>query len=95
MAQVIAFDRRATHRIVSDPSVLDHANDVDALIQRAITYLEPAGILALGYNDPPLYNGIRWAHDALQDARAVIHEGLDLYAGSIAIDPYSVGNDAA
>ena len=111
----LAYDRRARHAVISEVSALDIANDVDAELQRAedqhalgITYLEPGHLLALGYGDRELvraftvaHGAVVAAHEAVQRARERVHDGLDLLAESVAVDPYLatahvyVGGDAA
>ena len=57
---LIQFDRRATHRIFSEPVALDTINDVTALSDEAIKYLEAIHWLALGTGD---------AHPGQRDSR--------------------------
>ena len=59
---LIQFDRRATHRIFSEPVALDTINDVTALSDEAIKYLEAIHWLALGTGDEHLVKGIAAAH---------------------------------
>jgi hypothetical protein len=95
------YDRRARHAVISEVSALDLANDVDALAATAITYLEPSHLLALGHNDAELVHGIAVAYAALKDLRTRVHDGLDLLAESVVVDPYlaveyaASGHDAA
>lgn len=97
---VIAFDRRARHRVVSDPSALDVANDVDADAQEAIVHLARAHFLALGAGDAQLVRELNTAGRRLVHLRRRLHEGLDLLNASVEVDPYLAvqyggGTDAA
>lgn len=87
---LIAFDRRATHRIVSDPSVLDIANDVDADAQEAVTLIQNAHFMALGTGNEQLVRVIGRLGSKVVHIRTLVHQGLDLYAESVAVDPYKV-----
>jgi len=85
---VLAYDRRATHRIVSDPSVMDLANDADADAQEAISHLGNAHWLALGTGNEQLVRELVVIGSRLHHIRQLIHTGLDLYAESAVVDPY-------
>lgn len=85
---VLQFDRRATHRIVSEPVCLDIINDVDALAQEAIAYLEPAHLLALQSGDQHLVRGITVAHAKVKAIHAKAHETAALLTESVRVDPY-------
>jgi hypothetical protein len=89
---VIAFaphyDKRATHRIVSDPSVLDIANDIDADAQEAISLAHNAHFMALGTGNDALVRVIQRLGSKVTHIRVLTHAGLDLYAESVAVDPY-------
>ena len=54
MGQMIAFDKRARHRVVSEPSTLDIANDADAEAQDAIAHIARAHFIALGTGNQQL-----------------------------------------
>lgn len=96
VASVVSFDRRATHRVISEPVVLDLANDVDALAQEAIAYLEPAHLLALGTGDRDLVRALAVAHGKVKNIREVVHAGVALLDQSYIVDPYrAVSPDAA
>ena len=82
------FDKRATHRIFSEPVALDLVNDVDALAQEGIKYLEAAHWLALGTGDAQLVRGIVVAHGRLTAIREITHRCAGLIEDSIRIDPY-------
>lgn len=86
----VPYDRRAIHRVVSDPSVLDIANDCDADAQEAIAHLWNANYLALGTGNGTLVDEINAAGKKLQDIRERIHFGLDLLRESARVDPYRI-----
>jgi hypothetical protein len=85
---LIQFDRRATHRIFSEPVALDMVNDTDALAQEALTYLEAAHWLALGTGDRALVRGIAVAHARLTEIRRIAHHCAALIEESTKVDPY-------
>ena len=89
------FDKRATHRIISDPPALDILNDATALTQKAIKYLEAAGWIALGYGDDDLTKGINVAHECLAEIRALSRSAAGLLEQSIPVDPYAAAQYAA
>ena len=96
MAAVVNFDRRATHRVISEPVALEMAMDVDALAQEAITYLEPAHLLALGKRDNDLVRALVVAHAKVKQIRETVHAGVALLEDSYVVDPYhAVSPDAA
>ena len=82
------FDKRATHRIFSEPVALDAINDVDALAQEGLKYLEAAHWLALGTGDAQLVRGITVAHDRFTAIRHIAHHAAALVEESIRVDPY-------
>jgi hypothetical protein len=84
---IIDFDRRATHRVVADPTVLDLANDVDAEAQEAIALVANAHFLALGTGNAELVRVLGRIGSKVTHIRVLTHEGLDLYAESIKVDP--------
>jgi len=85
---LVHFDRRATHRIVSEPVCLDIINDVDALAQEAIAYLEPAHLLALRSGDAALVRGITVAHAKVKAIHAMAGETAALLTDSAQVEPY-------
>lgn len=89
------FDRRAVHRIISDPVALDVVNDATALSQRAIDHLNAAGWIALGYGDAQLSKGIQVAFDCLQELRALSRSAAGLLEQSVPIEPYAAVQYAA
>jgi hypothetical protein len=89
------FDKRATHRIFSEPVALDLVNDVDALAQEGIKYLEAAHWLALGTGDAHLVRGIAVAHGRFVAIRELTHRAAALVEDSIRIDPYIAVEAAA
>ena len=82
------FDKRATHRIFSEPVALDLVNDHTALVQRAIQHLEASHWLALGTGDPLLVKGIGVAHACLKELLALSHNAAGLIEESVKVDPY-------
>ena len=82
------FDKRATHRIFSEPVALDLVNDVDALAQEGIKYLEAAHWIALGTGDAQLVRGIVVAHGRLTAIREITHRCAGLIEESVRVDPY-------
>lgn len=80
MAVVIPFDRRATHRVISDVSAFDRILDVDALAQdgigaannvrflhnEVIVLARAAHFRALGTGDSELVRLIGQIHDSAQ-----------------------------
>ena len=89
------FDRRATHRIFSEPVALDVVNDVDALAQEAERYLEAIHWIALGTGDRDLVNGIAATHVRVHGIRDLAHNAAGLIGESIVIDPYRAVEVAA
>jgi hypothetical protein len=82
------FDRRATHKIFSEPVAIDIVMDVDALAQEAISFLEAAHWIALGTGDAHLVRGINLAHARLGNIREITHRCAGLIEESEKIDPY-------
>lgn len=89
------FDRRATHRIFSEPVALDITMDVDALAQEGIKYLEAAHWLALGTADAALVRGISVAHARFTAIREITRRAAGLIEESLVIDPYIAAEVAA
>lgn len=89
------FDRRATHRIFSEPVALDVVNDVDALAQEATEYLTAAHWIALGSGDKHLVKGIAVAADRIARIRQLTHMAAGLIEESIRVDPYMAVEAAA
>ena len=82
------FDKRARHRIFSEPVALDVVNDATALTQRALKYLEASHWIALGYADAELVKGITVAFECLQELRALSRSAAGLIEQSVPVDPY-------
>ena len=89
------FDKRATHRIFSEPVALDLVNDLTALTDEGIKYLEAAHWLALGTGDAQLVRGINVAHARLVAIRDLTHQGAALLSVSTIVDPYRAVEYAA
>ncbi len=87
MSNVIAFDKRARHRVVSEPSSLDLANDADAQAR--------AHFLALATGNQQLVRELTVAGARVVDVRRLIHTGLDLLHESLEIDPYQLSGPGA
>ena len=100
---LIQFDRRATHRIFSEPVALDTINDVQALAQEietadlavALKCLVAANWLAIKTGDAELVRGINLAHDRVfraigrtQAIRDRANAAAGLVEESLVIDPY-------
>ena len=88
------FDRRATHRIFSEPVALDLVNDLTALTDEAIKNLEAVHWIALGTGDAHLVRGITVAHGRLTDIRALSHQAAGLIDQSVRIEPYLAAKHA-
>ena len=82
------FDKRATHRIFSEPVALDLVNDMSALLAEAIKYLEASHWLALGTGDAQLVRGITVAHGRMAQMRELTHNAAALIEDSVRVDPY-------
>ena len=95
MGQMISFDKRAKHRIVSEPSTLDIANDADAEAQDAIAHIARAHFMALATGNPQLVRELTVAGSRVVDIRRLIHTGLDLLHESLEIDPYQLSGPGA
>ena len=89
------FDKRATHRIFSEPVALDLVNDMTALANEAIKYLEASHWLALGTGDAQLVRGLTVAHGRLMQMRELTHSATSMIADSIVVDPYRAAEVAA
>ena len=88
MAAVIDFDRRATHRVISDVTTFDRIMDVDALAQESIALLHNAYFKALGTGDETLLRTIRLIGGKVTHIRHIAQEGAALVAESMTVDPY-------
>ena len=88
MTNVIHFDRRATHRIFSEPVALDVINDVTALADESVKYLEAIHWIALGTGDAHLVRGIAAVHARVLGIRDRANAAAGLVEESLVIDPY-------
>ena len=95
VVNVIAFDRRATHRIFSEPVALDVINDVSALSGEAITFLEKLHWIALGTGDAHLVRGIAAVHARVLGIRDRANAAAGLVEDSLRIEPYLAAQYAA
>jgi hypothetical protein len=82
------FDRRATHRIISEPVTIEMVMDTDALAQEGIAFLEASHWIALGTGDKALVRGIARAHACFAGIREITRRGAELIEHSQAIEPY-------
>ena len=92
---LIHFDRRATHRIFSEPVALDTINDVTALSDEAIKYLEAIHWIALGTGDAHLVNGIAAVHARVLGIRERANTAAGLVEESVRVEPYLAAQHAA
>lgn len=92
---VIQFDKRATHRIFSEPVALDVVNDVDALAQEILRFLEAVHWIALGTGDPHLVRGIAAIHARVIGIRDRAHGAASLIEQSVRVEPYRAVEYAA
>ena len=91
---LIHFDKRAAHRIFSEPVALDVINDVDALAQESIQFLEAVHWIALGTGDAHLVKGIAAIHARVIGIRDRAHNAAGLVEQSIRIDPFAAAQCA-
>ena len=89
------FDKRATHRIFSEPVALDLVMDVTALVDEMLRYLEAGHWIALGYADEHLVKAFQVAHEKAIAIRERTHGATALIADSIVVDPYRAAEVAA
>ena len=89
------FDRRATHRIFSEPVAIETVMDVDALAQEGMQFLEAAHWIALGHGDADLLRGINVAHARLSHIREITRRAAGLIDESLVVDPYRAAEAAA
>ena len=92
---LIRFDRRATHRIFSEPVALDVINDVTALASEAVKYLEAIHWIALGTGDAHLVRGIAAVHARVLGIRDRANAAAGLVEESLRIEPYLAAQYAA
>lgn len=82
------FDRRATHRIVSEPVVMDMVLDTTALADEGIRFLEATHWLALAIADKDLIRGLNRAHACMVGIRDIARAGAALIESSQSVEPY-------
>ena len=82
------FDRRATHRIISEPVAVEMTLDTSALAQEGMTFLAAANWIALTIGDDALINGINRAHACFSGILEITRRGAELIENSVAIEPY-------
>ena len=102
MTNVIHFDRRATHRIFSEPVALDYINDATAHVHRIHSLHDDINEInqamhwiSLGVGDEHLVNGAIRIHDKLLAATdelsallATVLGAAGLVEQSVIVDPY-------
>ena len=88
MTNVIHFDKRATHRIFSEPVALDVINDVTALADESVRFLEAIHWIALGTGDAHLVRGIAAVHARVIGIRDRANFAAGLVEESLVVDPY-------
>ena len=89
------FDKRATHRIFSEPVALDVINDVTALSDEALRFLEAIHWIALGTGDAHLVKGIAAVHRRVMGIRDRANAAAGLVEESLRIEPYLAAQYAA
>jgi hypothetical protein len=82
------YDRRATHRVVSDVSCFDRIMDVDALSQEVIGLCHNAHFQALGTGNESLVRTIQYIGGKVVHIRRIAQEGAALLDESMVVDPY-------
>ena len=88
MQNVIQFDRRATHRVISDVSAFDRILDVEADAMEAMTLLANAHFQALGKGDEVLVRTIQRVGGKVVHILRTAQEGAALLEDSVTVDPY-------
>lgn len=82
------YDRRATHRVVSDVTAFDRIMDVDALSQECIALAYNAHFQALGTGNETLIRTIQRIGGKVVHIRRIAQEGAQLLSDSMTVDPY-------
>jgi hypothetical protein len=82
------FDRRATHRIISEPVAVGMTLDTLALADEGMTFLSACNWIALAIGDKDLVRGINRAHSCFAGIREIARQGAALIENSTAIEPY-------
>ena len=82
------FDRRATHRIFSEPVAIEAVMDLTARAMRGMEVMEALHWIALGIGDSDLVKGIAMAHAEFTNMRDALRGYAGLIEQSVAIDPY-------
>jgi hypothetical protein len=89
------FDRRATHRIISEPVAVGMTLDTLAFADEGMALLAAANWLALSAGDKALVKGINRAHSCFAGIREIARQGAALIENSPAIEPYRAMEVAA
>ena len=87
-APTVNYDRRATHRVISDVSAFNRILDVDALSQEAIGLCHNAHFQALGTGNDSLVRTIQRIGGKVVHIRRIAQEGAQLLEQSVTVDPY-------
>jgi hypothetical protein len=89
------FDRRATHRLISEPVAVGMTLDTLALADEGMTFLSACNWIALAIGDKDLVRGINRAHSCLAGIREIARQGAALIETSQAVEPYLATEMAA
>jgi hypothetical protein len=82
------FDRRATHRLISEPVAVEMTLDTLALADEGRRFLEACNWIALTIGDKDLVRGINRAHSCFIGIRDIARAGAALIESSQAVEPY-------
>jgi hypothetical protein len=82
------FDRRATHRLISEPVAIEMTLDTAALADEGSHFLEACNWIALAIGDKELVKGINRAHACFKGIREIARQGAALIESSQAVEPY-------
>ena len=92
MAAVIPFDqhydRRATHRVISDVSAFDRIMDVEADAMECVVLLKNAELKVLGTGDTELVRIWQRVGGKVVHILRTAQEGAALLEQSVTVDPY-------
>jgi hypothetical protein len=89
------FDRRATHRLISEPVAVGMTLDTLALADEGMTFLSACNWIALAIGDKDLVRGINRAHSCFAGIREIARQGAALIETSQAVEPYLATEMAA
>ena len=83
------FDRRAKHRIFSEPVAIEGVMDLTARAMRGVDVMEALHWIALGTGDADLVKGIGMAHAEFAAMRDELRRYAGLIEDSVPVDPYT------